>query len=610
MKQESSGWSGGGCKGAWRTGLGLVVVGSCWWPGWGKTVEPPKPADVPWVAPARAAAKPNPLPTGPAVLTQGRQLFELGCLPCHGPSGRGDGPAAASLERKPGDLTAAKMWEQTDGTLFWKIGEGRTPMPTFAEVFTEEQRWQIVNFIRTLAPPGVAKASALAPSAPPTPVPPSAAVATTVPPSTKSSETAPTGPLVSIPKDQLQKLLDDNQRLMQEMQEMRAFKAKVEQSLKQAETVKADTDMALGEFEKDLKDVKKLAKDSLPGTTKMLISGYGSAGFNAQNHGGTRSFYATFNPIFMWKLSDRLLFEGELEAQLAGTATTMNLETAQISYVMNDYMTLGAGKFLNPMNYFVERQHMAWVNKLPDKPLAVYDGLLPEAEVGVQLRGAVPLGSMKLGYAVYAANAPQLKVDTATTTAKNLGAFEFNNYDNVGRHIAYGGRLGFLPIPELEFGYGLQYSDVAPPAGPGRVGTLLQSVDASFVKDSAKLMGTLNLKAQWVWSQVHSFLYDPGAAIGGPFAFKNYRNGGYAQMAYRPSRLENECLKNFEPVFRLDVLNQNHTLTGTDERRYTVGLNYWLGPSTVLKAAYEIDRQTGPNAGSYDALLFQFATGF
>jgi hypothetical protein len=353
-----------------------------------------------------------------------------------------------------------------------------------------------------------------------------------------------------------------------------------------------------------------MAKDSFPGSTKFLLTGYGSAGFTFQNHGGDKLFSATFNPIFLWKMSDRLLFEGELEAELEGHETHTALEMAQISYLLNDYMTLGGGKFLNPMNYFVERQHMAWVNKLPDKPLAVYDSLLPETEVGFQLRGGVPVGPTKFGYAFYVANAPELNVDTATVAASDLGTLEFNNFDNVGKHVAVGGRVGFLPMPELEIGYGFQYSDVAPPGNGASVKALLQSVDFSYIRDSARLKGILNLKAQWVWSRIGDFAYDPDGALGGPFPFRNHRDGGYAQIAYRPSRVGNPFLKNLEPVFRYDVLNQAGTQTGVDERRYTVGLNYWLGPSTVVKAAYEFDHQSGVNAEAHDEVLLQFATGF
>ena len=419
--------------------------------------------------------------------------------------------------------------------------------------------------------------------------------------------------VITIPKEQYEKMLRvlaEHDKLVDEMKEMKAFKARFEESQKKPAAQQAETDQALDELDKKISAVKQMAKDAFPGSTKLLLSGYGSAGFTMQDHGGTKQFGATFNPIFLWKLSDRLLFEGELEAQLEGHDTSLALELAQISYLLNDYVTIGAGKFLNPMNYFVERQHMAWVNKLPDKPLAVYDGLLPETEVGFQIRGGVPVGSTKFGYALYAANAPDLHTDTASYGVPDLGTLGGENFDNVGRHVAFGGRVSFFPIPELEIGYGVQTSEVAPPGNDGSVNSLLQSADLSYVRDSAWLKGVLNLKAQWVWSHVGGYNYDPDGALGGPFPFRNNRDGGYAQISYRPSLSENAFLKNIEPVFRYDMLNQARTLTGTDERRYTIGLNYWLGPSSVFKVAYEFDHQSGPNADPHNAVLLQMATGF
>ena len=424
-----------------------------------------------------------------------------------------------------------------------------------------------------------------------------------------SQEQKDSNPTVTLPKAQYQKLVEEHQRLIEEMKEIKAFKARMEEAAKKAAPQQAETEQALDDLEKELKAVRKIAKESFPGSTKMLLAGYGAAGFNAQDNAGSRGFYATFNPILLWKLSDRLLFEVELEAQLAGTDTHIVLEIAQASYVLNDYMTLGAGKFLSPMNYFVERQHMAWVNKLPDKPLAVYDGLLPEANVGFQLRGGFPVGPTKFGYSIFVANAPLLQTD-AVKALSDLGKLEFDNFDNVGQHIAYGGRLGFQPIPELEVGYGMQFSDVTPPGAPAHVSAFLQSADLSYVRDSAFLKGVVNLKAQWVWSKIDPFTYDPTSLNGGPYFFRNRRNGGYAQVAYRPSRLENPFFKNLEPVFRFDLLKQKNTPVGFDESRYTVGLNYWLGPSTVIKAAYEFDQQKGPNANYHNVIQVQFATGF
>ncbi len=117
----------------------------------------PKTEGEAWTAPARAARKQNPVSADTKSLVQGKELFVAGCMPCHGPSGKGDGPAAATLERngvsiRPGNLSNAKLWEQTDGALFWKVSEGRSPMPAFLEAFSETQRWQIVNYVRTLAP--------------------------------------------------------------------------------------------------------------------------------------------------------------------------------------------------------------------------------------------------------------------------------------------------------------------------------------------------------------------------------------------------------------------------------------------------------------------------
>jgi len=73
-------------------------------------------------------------------------------LPCHGETGKGDGPKGADLKRKPGDLSHSKMGQQMDGELFWKITEGKTPMPSFETKLSEEERWEVVNYIRTLGP--------------------------------------------------------------------------------------------------------------------------------------------------------------------------------------------------------------------------------------------------------------------------------------------------------------------------------------------------------------------------------------------------------------------------------------------------------------------------
>jgi len=368
-------------------------------------------------------------------------------------------------------------------------------------------------------------------------------------------------------------------------------------------TTAAQTDVAALQAEVDT--LKTQVKETFPGSTKFLLAGYGTAGFTARS-GEDPFFDASFNALFLYKLTDRLFFEGEMELEFENGATTINLEVAQASYLLNDYMTIGVGRFLNPMDFFVERQHMNWVNKLPDKPLAVYDGLLPESQLGAQLRGVVPLGPTKLEYVGFVANAPGLI--TAPDDFSELGMLDFPNTSNVGGHVAVGGHVGFIPIPELEVGYGIQRSKVGP--RDHAVENVLQSADFNYVRDSTLLKGLINFRAQWVWSHVGHFVYDPDGEQGfGPLSFNNNRNGGYVQMAYRPTKIDNDIIKNLEGVVRYDRLNQLHTPVGFDEERVTLGLNYWLTPSAVVKAAYEFDNKNG-GARDQDAFMMQMAVGF
>lgn len=101
-----------------------------------------------WEAPAEAKKLKNPLPKSDKVLAQGKKLVETNCVPCHGASGKGDGPAAAALPVKPANWTSAAVQAETDGEIFWKISNGRGPMPPWKHL-PENDRWALVHFLRT-----------------------------------------------------------------------------------------------------------------------------------------------------------------------------------------------------------------------------------------------------------------------------------------------------------------------------------------------------------------------------------------------------------------------------------------------------------------------------
>jgi mono/diheme cytochrome c family protein len=104
-----------------------------------------------WQAPPRAARKQNPIPADDKSIAAGKKIYSAQCVDCHGPEGHGDGRRAKDLEPSPEDLTAPAIAGQSDGALFWKISEGRKPMPTFEKLISEDDRWNVVNYLRTLS---------------------------------------------------------------------------------------------------------------------------------------------------------------------------------------------------------------------------------------------------------------------------------------------------------------------------------------------------------------------------------------------------------------------------------------------------------------------------
>ncbi len=108
----------------------------------------------PWVVPASASVVKSPLAVSQATLKDAKTLYTNYCSPCHGDKGKGDGIAAAALSVKPADYTTDLVFKETDGNLFYKMSEGRLPMPQFKTTLTENQRWELVAYIRTFSKGG------------------------------------------------------------------------------------------------------------------------------------------------------------------------------------------------------------------------------------------------------------------------------------------------------------------------------------------------------------------------------------------------------------------------------------------------------------------------
>lgn len=103
----------------------------------------------PWVAPASAKELKNPFPSSPEILNEGKGLYKINCEGCHGPQGDGQGLIAVKFSVPAVNISAPTVQAQTDGELFWKISTGRGAMSAWSTMFTDEDIWKLVTFVRT-----------------------------------------------------------------------------------------------------------------------------------------------------------------------------------------------------------------------------------------------------------------------------------------------------------------------------------------------------------------------------------------------------------------------------------------------------------------------------
>ena len=124
----------------------------------------PKPAaDLTSLAPPflDTPVAPHPAPT-PATVAKGRQLYDANCVQCHGPEGKGDGYGAPFLVPPPRDFTGGQFKFRTtasgqlptDDDLFRTISRGAngTGMPPWKYLLTDDERWALVEYVKSFDP--------------------------------------------------------------------------------------------------------------------------------------------------------------------------------------------------------------------------------------------------------------------------------------------------------------------------------------------------------------------------------------------------------------------------------------------------------------------------
>ena len=105
----------------------------------------------PWEIPKEYKTKSNPFKGDASLDKIGKATYRKHCRSCHGNTGLGDGVMAKNLKTFPGDFSDATFQKLTDGELYYMSFIGRDEMPNFEKKITdEEERWAVVNYIRTM----------------------------------------------------------------------------------------------------------------------------------------------------------------------------------------------------------------------------------------------------------------------------------------------------------------------------------------------------------------------------------------------------------------------------------------------------------------------------
>ncbi|HEB80029.1 MAG TPA: porin [Rhodospirillales bacterium] len=357
---------------------------------------------------------------------------------------------------------------------------------------------------------------------------------------------------------------------------------------------------------KDIRDLKQKIEQSSIRPVEFEINdsivhlaGYSSVTFADNDGAGDRFNQVQFSPIFHYQYKDLMMLESELEFDIGlDGSTTVALEYLTLDLFLSDYLTVIAGKFLSPVGQFRQNLHPGWINKLPSAPPGFgHDGATPISDVGLQLRGALPpLGNVRTNYSFYVANGPELEAITEYGEVELEGIIaEGFTRDADGTRV-YGGRIGVLPIPELEIG-------ISGVVGKTEV-TVLDG--AAFGDEPSRRYRVWGADFAWKYKgmglrgeYVRSTIGEVTASVAPAGA---HWRSWYLQGAYQflPTK--------WEGVVRYTDFDSPHA--SEDQKQWAAGVNYLFSSNVIAKFAYEFNEGRVGKSSNDDTALLQMSFGF
>jgi Cytochrome C oxidase, cbb3-type, subunit III len=99
-----------------------------------------------WVVPEEYKTKTSPFKFTADSIKKGETVFIKNCQSCHGNPGKKN---MARIIPEPGDPVSDKFQAQTDGEMFYRITSGKIPMPEFRNILAENERWNVISYLRS-----------------------------------------------------------------------------------------------------------------------------------------------------------------------------------------------------------------------------------------------------------------------------------------------------------------------------------------------------------------------------------------------------------------------------------------------------------------------------
>jgi hypothetical protein len=381
---------------------------------------------------------------------------------------------------------------------------------------------------------------------------------------------------------------EDQQEIQQLKEKVGATEQKATETQKKAEEAQKTATEAAAKVQ----PVGPVPNEEAAATRNLVISGFADVQYQ-KNEGERGSFFlAHFNPVLLFRASDKVLAEAEMEMEVTPEGgTEMNLEYAQIDYLFNDYVTFIAGRFTLPIGVVREKLDAMWINKLPIQPLPEADttAIIPENDIGVQARGGLHIcDPVVLTYAVYLVNGPG---------DDDAGNVVFNNGADFNKNPSGGGRLAVFYPWEA-------YHDIEVGVS-GQTGAW--SNDGELLWSALAVDGALHLTQYAEFRGEYIKTWQETA--GGPTLD---RDGWWAQVAYKLAglNLELPMVNNLEAVFRYSGVS----LPTGHANQYALGLIYHVTNTLLVKGAYVFGQSNTVDAdgNSLDRnqLTLQFVYGF